>query len=280
MIFDTVRFIPRTSSVRPLDITVYKGANPARFNSSNQFLNARILDEVTVKGARMEGRSSHTIGAPDQIVSGAWLRSLNSNDVLMSLQSKVPGLRSAGGVLRLGSPTTFNVRKASDAEPLVLIDGVPINGFSDETSESTASFISNLSPQDIERIEIFKYSSGVAYGSRGANGVISITTRKTVGGNRGVGERGRFERINITGFSSVNKFSSPNYTAASDLHDRADYRSTIYWNPNVSTDEGNLARISFYAADLPGQYRIIIEGITHDGTVVHGEKLLTIVEKP
>ena len=38
------------------------------------------------------------------------------------------------------------------------------------------------------------------------------------------------------------------------------------------------AQISFYAADLPTQYRIVVEGITNDGRIVHGEKLVTVEE--
>jgi hypothetical protein len=108
--------------------------------------------------------------------------------------------------------------------------------------------------------------------------VISITTRKT-NYYQPAGERRHFREIKITGFSSVNKFSSPDYSIPSDHHSRADYRSTIYWNPNVSTGADNQVQFSFHAADLPTQYRIVIEGITKYGKVVHGEKLVTIIEK-
>jgi hypothetical protein len=42
-----------------------------------------------------------------------------------------------------------------------------------------------------------------------------------------------------------------------------DYHSTLYWNPNVSTNpDTGTATLSFFAADLPGEYRIVMEGVT------------------
>ena len=92
-------------------------------------------------------------------------------------------------------------------------------------------------------------------------------------------ELAKFDEIKIKGFSASKKFYSPDYSKPSD-NARADYRSTIYWNPFVRTGENNEAQISFYAADLPTQYRIVVEGVTNDGRIVHGEKLITVEERP
>lgn len=43
-----------------------------------------------------------------------------------------------------------------------------------------------------------------------------------------------------------------------------DLRTTIYWKPNVIFKEGE-AEISFYAADSPVNYSILVEGISNDG---------------
>lgn len=273
VIFDSARLTPRIPRVEFLDIQVYHSENPGRYNAT-AFLESRMLEEVTVRATQLE-RKPNTIVAPDYVISGDWLRSTNATDIVMALQGKVPGLRVVNGILLLGPPTSFEV--GNSAEPLVLIDGVPVNGVS-PGNEATAALLSNISPHEIESVEVLKYSHGAAYGSRGANGVISITTRKT-NDYQPAGERRYFRKIKITSFSSVNKFSSPDYSIPSDHHSRADYRSTIYWNPNVSTGADNQVQFSFHAADLPTQYRIVIEGITKDRKVVHGEKLITIIEK-
>ena len=280
VIIDSIRFAPNMPVVSPLDLEVVKGINPARYNSSNDSLIAHMLEEVTIKETRLEGRGGSTFGLADQVVTGEWMRSLNTQDVLMALQSKVSGLRVVNGFIRLGPQTSINVQTPGDGEPLVLLDGVPVNAFSDGASESTASLIRNLSPHEIERVEILKYSNGAAYGSRGANGVIVITTRKNTGNYQRFGERGRFVDIQVAGFSPVKKFRSRDYSVHQDSYSLPDYRSTLYWNPVVSTGEDNFAGVSFYAADLATQYRIVVEGITTDGKVAHGEKLITIAEAP
>jgi TonB-dependent starch-binding outer membrane protein SusC len=59
-------------------------------------------------------------------------------------------------------------------EPLVVIDGSPVS------AQSVSLALSGLSPQNVERIDVLKDAgSTAAYGSRGANGVILITTRHT-----------------------------------------------------------------------------------------------------
>jgi hypothetical protein len=47
----------------------------------------------------------------------------------------------------------------------------------------------------------------------------------------------------------------------------SDLRSTIYWAPNVVTDEAGRASLSFYSADKPGTYNVIIEGTDLNGNV-------------
>ena len=80
--------------------------------------------------------------------------------------------------------------------------------------------------------------------------------------------------IKLRGYSLVTPFESPDYTLRKD--DDADVRSTIYWNPNVSTTGKEAAVLSFYTADLPGTYRIVVEGLTIDGAPVRAEKFIHI----
>jgi hypothetical protein len=65
-------------------------------------------------------------------------------------------------------------------------------------------------------------------------------------------------------FITPKEFYSPKYTASS-ITDMSDIRSTIYWTPNIITDKDGKATISFYAADNPGTYTVIIEGADLQG---------------
>ncbi|HTN05694.1 SusC/RagA family TonB-linked outer membrane protein [Agriterribacter sp.] len=120
------------------------------------------------------------------------------SDPLATLHGKVPGLvvtQSSGvpgGSLKIQVRGQSSLRQGS--EPLIIVDGVPLaannqainNQFSILTTSNGTSGLSpiaNINPLDIESIEILKDADATAiYGSRGANGVVLITTKKgTVG---------------------------------------------------------------------------------------------------
>jgi len=83
-------------------------------------------------------------------------------DLATLLQGKVAGVDVNSGSIRIRGVTSFN-----NTDPLVVVDG-----FLGET-------MSTVNPNDIENIEVLKDASSTAiYGSRGANGVILVTTRK------------------------------------------------------------------------------------------------------
>jgi TonB-dependent SusC/RagA subfamily outer membrane receptor len=89
------------------------------------------------------------------------------------LNGRIAGLE----VLRRGDGSfSLRVRGArsftGDAEPLVVVDGMMYG------STSAADLLSVLSPRDVKRVDVLKDAGATAvYGSRGANGVVLITTR-------------------------------------------------------------------------------------------------------
>ena len=78
---------------------------------------------------------------------------------------------------------------SASSQPLYVVDGVPLNGTVGKTHEENLDNVSprggtleSLNPSDIESVEVLKDASATAiYGSRGANGVILITTKKRQG---------------------------------------------------------------------------------------------------
>lgn len=87
------------------------------------------------------------------------------------LQGRVPGLQ----VSRLPNGE-FSVRIrgtrsfSGNGEPLIVIDGIP--------SISISRGLARLSPSDVQQIDVLKGAAATMYGSRGANGVILITTKR------------------------------------------------------------------------------------------------------
>jgi len=56
---------------------------------------------------------------------------------------------------------------------------------------------------------------------------------------------------------------------------RTDYLSTVYWNPGLLTDQDGSASFSFFTGNIPGEFKIVAEGIGTNG-LVHIEKQITV----
>lgn len=139
------------------------------------FPDSELLDEVVVIGYGTIKKSDLT-GSVSRVKSDELIK-VPSVNPMQSLQGKVAGLQilstsgdpGANPVVRLRGVTTLN-----DNNPIAVIDGVITD----------VSAISLLNANDIESVEILKDASASAiYGSRGAAGVIIVTTKKGVAGD-------------------------------------------------------------------------------------------------
>lgn len=129
---------------------------------------ASQLDEVVIVGYGTTKKSDLT-GAV-AVIGSKDIENYTFNDASQALQGRVAGVsvQSQGGAPGAGS--NFVIRGASsfvNSSPLFVIDGMLTNS------------MSSISPQDIESISVLKDASALAiYGSRAANGVVIITTKK------------------------------------------------------------------------------------------------------
>lgn len=134
--------------------------------------NQQALDEVIVVGYGVMKRSDVT-GAISSVSEEKLAKQPVSN-ISTALQGLATGVSVTSNSGAPGSAATIRIRgvgTVNDAEPLFVVDGMPVTD------------INYLSTSDIQSMEILKDASASAiYGSRGANGVILITTKKgTVG---------------------------------------------------------------------------------------------------
>lgn len=132
------------------------------------------LNEVVVVGYGTQKKAAVT-GAVEQISSKVFEDRAVTN-VGLALQGQSPGLVVTRSSSRPGNEgIAFQIRGATSingGSPLVIIDGVPaLNNFS----------FQNMNPDDIESISVLKDASAAIYGSRAANGVILVTTKKGKG---------------------------------------------------------------------------------------------------
>nr|WKN36409.1 TonB-dependent receptor [Tunicatimonas sp. TK19036] len=128
------------------------------------------LTEVVVVGYGTQEKRDVTAAIGS--VSAQEIKELPVSSSVETLQGRVAGvdIRSNGG--RPGQGVSINIRGrrsiTAENDPLFVVDGIPIQGT-----------INDINPQDIESMEVLKDAASTAiYGSRGANGVILITTKR------------------------------------------------------------------------------------------------------
>ena len=126
------------------------------------------IDEVVVVGYGVVKKSDLT-GAVST-VSSEQLRQTSTMNVAQTIQGRVPGVTVTASSGEPGASMKVRIRgigTLNNSDPLYVVDGIPMTN------------LSHIAPADIESMEILKDASATAiYGSRGANGVIMITTRK------------------------------------------------------------------------------------------------------
>jgi TonB-linked SusC/RagA family outer membrane protein len=133
------------------------------------------LEEVVVVGYGTQKKSDITGSVVS--VSKEQITARPVNDIFQALQGKAAGVDITTSI-RPGTLGSISIRGArsltASNSPLYVVDGIPI---------MSNSGIETLNEQDIESIEILKDASATAiYGSRGANGVILVTTKRGTDG--------------------------------------------------------------------------------------------------
>ena len=242
------------------------------------------------------------------------MASAGNQDIVNALQGRIPGFQvnpSTGKVsFRSGGRT-------SDSEPLFVVDGIPIYTSSSTqviqqqaqpSQESTRNENTNASPEAIasaitqqappvqnQNFNQVASSSSVAnllghimvenvsrvevmsrmdprYGSIGANGVISIFTRKAQGKSKQVKT---FDVFVVDGFLKPNSFSPPD---SSQFVFSEHYIPTLLWNPSLSISAKTETEVSFQAPVAPGNYTIVINGISDAGNPLSGAFNFQVIE--
>ncbi|WP_258104721.1 TonB-dependent receptor [Marinoscillum sp. MHG1-6] len=151
------------------------------------------LEEVVVVGYGTSQVKDLT-GSVTRVGEESFIKGINASPDQM-LQGKVAGVNIVNNSGQPGGAVTFRIRGTSSVrtgqQPLFVVDGVPLDGrntnpgssLSELGSSPASNPLSFLNPNDIASIDILKDASATAiYGSRGANGVVIVTTKKGVSG--------------------------------------------------------------------------------------------------
>lgn len=144
----------------------------------------KTMGEVVVVGYGTQRKEAITGSVVS--INGERMREIPSANISQALQGRLAGVEMSQTSTRPGATMQIRVRGtrslSADNNPLIVLDGIPFIGS-----------LADINPNDIKSIEILKDASATAiYGSRGANGVILVTTEK--------GNRNRKPRISYNAY--------------------------------------------------------------------------------
>ncbi len=198
---------------------------------------AFTLDESMVVAYGVAKKSSYTGSA--SLVKAEALKDLPTTNFQEALNGKVAGLMMTSSSGQAGGTSSIRIRgigsmNASN-EPLYVVDGVPVSsgntGQLSDYTYATNNIMNTINPSDIESISVLKDAAAASlYGSRAANGVVIITTKK--------GKEGK-PTINLkasVGFTP--SWATDNYEAAG-VQEQMNMLYTVLYDYNISV--GNSA---------------------------------------
>jgi TonB-linked SusC/RagA family outer membrane protein len=216
--------------------------------------NIEDLGEVVVIGYGTLRKEAVT-GSVESI-RGEDMREVQSSDVTRALQGRVAGVEMLQTSSKPGSTMQIRIRGTrsltASNDPLIVLDGIPFAGS-----------VSDIDPSDVKSVDILKDASATAiYGSRGANGVILISTNK--------GQQGQKARVSYNayvGIKSTIKYpmmTGPEFIAIRDTANR--YDNGVDEFDSIDTDWQDL----LYRDAIVTSHDLKIAGGTEKGSYYFG----------
>lgn len=216
------------------------------------------MEQVVVIGYGTQRKEAVT-GSVSSI-RGDVMREVPSSNITEALQGRLPGVEISQTSSQPGATMQIRIRGTrsltGNNDPLIVLDGIPFAGN-----------IGDINPNDVQSIDILKDASATAiYGSRGANGVILITTNK--------GQRGRKPVISYNAYYGAQKiFAKYPMMNAQQLFA---LRKAAGLYPNPGTDEDTTGKTNtdwqdlFYRTGMVTSHDVNLSGGTDQGSYNFG----------
>lgn len=236
-------------------------------NSARQYRTERVLEEVVIT-ARATPKPRHTqypalsglSPIPDHLIDGA--RFSGCNLLINCLQTAAMGLTFMDNTFYI----TRDYNQGNRTPVQVFLNGMAID----------VNGINTVSPAEVESVEIFlRDDLGTVNRTYQSNGVLVINTKKKPEGTRiskteleNLLPKSNVVTITPLGFQAERTFYIPKYTPTSTPG--IDLRTTVYWNPNIITDDQGKATFQFFNANGSGTYKAVVEGIDENGNIGRG----------
>lgn len=237
------------------------------------------LDEVVIRGKR--SLKSDPFYRPNTLYSNPSARIVVDSIVGFTQYNNIlPLLRRVSGVEVFEYGVEAEVRIRGKKATLFLIDNVVVDIIAVQT----------LLPQDVHYIDVLKSGQQNVYGMRAGSdrnneyelgptnaGAIAIFTRQGFREPLPEEQPGVL-KVQHPGYYKAREFQSPDYSEWVAGHEKPDFRTTIYWNPEVQCTQNGVTSILFYGTDSTGPYHVEIEGITRNGIPVRSTTTINLIE--
>lgn len=240
---------------------------PYLANSRNEFRTSILIEEVEVV-ARATPRVSHKnypalsgLSMADHTIAGDRLKGCNV--LLMCLQTVLTGITYDAQTQLFFITRDYNAGGRIPVQ--FFINGMPVD----------VQALNGIMPAEVEGIEVFlRDELGVVSRTHQNNGVISIytktdhkpTKRMSLSEIEALMPKSNVVDLTPLGYVKERTFYAPKYDTP-ERRATNDIRPTVYWNPDITTDESGAATINFYNGDGRGTYRVIVEGLDQEGNV-------------
>ena len=177
-----------TSLLLILSVASFSGQQKTLTQQKLDSSSTSNIDEVVITSLGLKGERDK-FASSVSTVKGANIAESGETSVLTGLSAKASGVLitrnggdpGAGAYIQIRGQNTIS----GNAQPLFIVDGMPVSNSSSKLGAAFGngivqqSRINDINPDDIERVEVLKGASAAAlWGSRAANGVIIITTKK------------------------------------------------------------------------------------------------------
>lgn len=154
----------------------------------------------------------------------------------------------------------------SNEEPLLYIDGVKME---------SVGMLNSWSVRDVETLVVLRGNEGALY--RSAWGVILVSARRSSYTSGPALSESQGQVLKPRGWQKPALFNAPVYDTQAMLNNiTPDYRTTLYWNPLVKTNEQGVAEFDFYTSDHKDGFVVRIEGMANNGAYIHAQKTLVL----
>ena len=214
-----------------------------------------VVNEVVVIGYGTQRREAVTGSVAN--IGGEKLNQIAATNAAQALQGRVAGVLMTQTGSKPGDEMQIRIRGqrslSASNDPLIVLDGIPFMGQ-----------LSDINPTDIKSMDILKDASATAiYGSRGANGVIIITTVK--------GSQGAPAKVTYNGYVSFKKvfhkypmMDGPTFNKFRQYAGK--YQNSLDENENTNTDWQDL----YYKTGVSHNHDVSVAGGTNGGSYSFG----------